>query len=49
MEFWKFDSNVVSKNMLALQSYEQNEGFSVMSTDELLELEYQKTKNKTGD
>ena len=35
--------------MLALQSYEQNEGFSVMSTDELLELEYQKTKNKTGD
>ena len=48
MEFWKFDSNVVSKNMLALQSYEQNEGFS-MSTGEILELEYQKTKNKTGD
>ena len=35
MEFWKFDSNVVSKNMLALQSYEQNNGFSAMSVDEL--------------
>ena len=38
MEFWKFDSNVVSKNMLALQSYEQNNGFSAMSVDELLEI-----------
>lgn len=38
MELWKFDSNVVSKNMLALQSYEQNNGFSAMSTDEFLEI-----------